>query len=350
MEIDTEISTRISILRFVMIFGIVILHTPLYVPIEEVAPHALDWLKAFFQNAVFRCTVPVLTLISGFLLFSSRQYVRPGALIAKKFRSLIIPFFVFNLPLVAIVFFLQSRGPLAISYQLVPAKLATLLDAAFSLTAPPVNYPLYFLRDLFVLCALAPIFALVMRRAPLGGLLLVACIFLFNFDRSLVIRTDMPVTFYLGGLCAMYKVDMRRLDRYAPACFGLFLILAGAVVAFKVTNTTGLRLIAPLLVWPAASLLVGTRFGTWLASMGKYSFFIFLTHAPILMASWTIYSTYGANLPYPLYWVGAPLLTTALLTCLFKVCNKNIPSLFAMARGVNPRSSDKRMKGEVSVL
>jgi succinoglycan biosynthesis protein ExoH len=333
MAIDADISARISILRSCMIFGIVVLHTPLYVPIDEVGPHAFDMLKAFFQSAVFRCTVPVLTLVSGYLLFGSSAVARPLSLISSKFKTLVIPFLVFNLPLAAIVFVLQLRGPLAVSYQLVPLNLGTLLDATLSLTAAPVNYPLYFLRDLFVLCVLAPVFAILLRRAPLAGLFLVAGFFLLNFDGPLVIRTDMPVTFYLGGLCAVYKVDMRQLDKYAAPCLGVFLVLCGAVVVFKVKNTTGLRLASPLLVWSAASLLVGTRFGTWLAGMSKYSFFIFLMHAPVLMATWMIYSRYPAVLPYPVYWMIAPLITTALLVGLYRLSNENIPHLFAWACG-----------------
>lgn len=339
MEIDTEISTRISILRFVMIFGIVILHTPLYVPIEQVGPGAFDMIKAFFQDAVFRCTVPVLTLISGYLLFGSKLPSHPKLLVSRKFKSLIIPFLVFNLPLVAIVFVLQSIGPLTLSYQLVPASLGTWADAALSLSVAPMNYPLYFLRDLFVLCLLSPVFAMLLRRAPLPGLILVGLVFMLNLDGWLVIRTDMPVTFYLGGLCALHKVDMRRLDRHAPACIGLFVALCWAVVAFKVKNTTGLRLIAPMLVWPAASLLVGTRVGTWAAAMGKYSFFIFLMHAPVLMATWMVYSRYGAAVPYPLYWVMAPLFTTALLMGTYRVCKAHMPTVFAWARGVTPPRS-----------
>jgi succinoglycan biosynthesis protein ExoH len=339
MEIDTEISTRISILRFVMIFGIVILHTPLYVPIDQVGPGAFDIIKAFFQDAVFRCTVPVLTLISGYLLFGSKLPQHPKLLISRKFKSLIIPFLIFNLPLVVIVFVLQSFGPLALSYQLVPANLATLADAALSLSAAPLNYPLYFLRDLFVLCLLAPVLAVLLRRAPMPGLILVGLIFMLDLDGWLVIRTDMPVTLYIGGLCAMHKVDMRRLDRHALACVALFIALCCAVVAFKIKNTTGLRLIAPMLVWPAASLLVGTRLGTWMAGLGKYSFFIFLMHAPILMATWMIYSRYGAALPYPLYWVAAPLVTTALLMGIYRVCKARVPTAFAWARGVAPPRS-----------
>lgn len=348
MEIDTEISARISILRFVMIFGIVILHTPLYVPIDQVGPHAFDLIKAFFQAAVFRCTVPVLTLISGYLLFSSKLPEQPKLLISRKFKSLVIPFMVFNVPLVAIVFVLQSFGSLHTSYQLVPASLGTLADATLSISAAPLNYPLYFLRDLFVLCVLSPVFAVLLRRAPMPGLILVGLIFMLNLDGWLVIRTDMPVTFYVGGLCALHKVDMRRLDNYAPACIILFIALCCAVVAFKITNTTGLRLIAPVLVWPAASLLVGTRFGTWAARMGKYSFFIFLMHAPILMATWIIYSRYGASFPYQLYWVTAPLFTTSLLMGVYRVCKAYMPTLFAWARGVSPPRSNT-IKNSVAV-
>ena len=327
-----------------MIFGIVILHTPLYVPIDQVGPDAFDIIKAFFQDAVFRCTVPVLTLISGYLLFSSKLPQHPKLLVSRKFKSLVIPFLIFNLPLVAIVFVLQSFGTLALSYQLVPANLATLADAALSLSAAPLNYPLYFLRDLFVLCVLSPVLAVLLRRAPLPGLILVGLIFMLDLDGWLVIRTDMPVTFYIGGLCAMHKVDMRRLDRHAPACIALFIALCCAVVAFKVKNTTGLRLIAPMLVWPAASLLVGTRFGTWMAGMGKYSFFIFLMHAPILMATWMVYSRYGAALPYPFYWVAAPLFTTALLMGVYRVCKAHMPTPFAWARGIAPPRS-QQVKG-----
>lgn len=69
--VDQDIAHRIDLLRFVMIFGIVILHTPQYVNIADVGTGWFDLFKAFFQSAVFRCTVPVLTTISGYLLFKA---------------------------------------------------------------------------------------------------------------------------------------------------------------------------------------------------------------------------------------------------------------------------------------
>jgi len=61
MQYEDEVRERISMLRFLMIFGVVLLHTPPFVPIKEVGGGTFDLLKSFFQNAVFRTTVPVLT-------------------------------------------------------------------------------------------------------------------------------------------------------------------------------------------------------------------------------------------------------------------------------------------------
>ena len=54
-----------------MIVGIVILHVPPPIPLVETAPGVFPFIKAYFSHAVFRSTVPVLTCISGFLLFKA---------------------------------------------------------------------------------------------------------------------------------------------------------------------------------------------------------------------------------------------------------------------------------------
>lgn len=330
----SETSTRISILRFVMIFGIVVLHTPPYVPIELLEPGVFSYIKAFFQSALFRCTVPVLSFISGYLLFRSGMDSTPRLLVAKKFNSLVIPFFVFNLPFVAVALVLQMTGKFDISYQLIPFSWPEFTDAAFSLHRQPINYPLFFLRDLFVLCLLAPVFGPLLRHSPQLAFILISAVFLANIDHDLVMRTAMPVSFFFGGYVAVSKVDVRVLDKYAVPCLVVFLIMCVAILIFKVGNTTALRLISPVLVWPAASLLIGTRFGTWCTSMSKYAFFIFLAHAPVLMLSWKLYTKYGQGIPYQLYWLSAPVLTTVLLVYLHRLGTKYIPVPFAWARGV----------------
>lgn len=315
---DPDVETRIDLLRFGMIFGIVVLHTPQYVNIADVGSGWFDLFKAFFQSAVFRCTVPVLTTISGYLLFNAGYDQAFRKLAGKKTRSLAIPFLTCNAMLAVGIYLAQSRYRLPISYQLYPFDTRLFLDAAFGLTQGPVNYPLHFIRDLFILTLLAPVLGVLLRRAPFSGLLLLTIIFWFNFDGYLILRAEMPIMFYLGGLIAIKKWNVRCLDRYARLCLVLFLVLCASIVVLRVQNTTYLRLVSPLMVWPATALLSDTRIGKWLARRAKYSFFIFLLHAPVLLLSYMAYKQCLSFLPYEIYWFTAPFLVTGSLITVYK--------------------------------
>jgi succinoglycan biosynthesis protein ExoH len=319
-QIDNAIKTRIAILRFVMIFGIVILHTPAYVNIADIGSGWFDLSKAFLQSAVFRCTVPVLTCLSGYLLFGSGIDRTLQKLARKKWRTLVLPFFACNVLLAALLYLLQSRFTVPISYQLYPFNMGTMLDAAFGYSKSPVNYPLNFLRDLLALMVLAPFLGYLLRNAAVPGLVLVILLFWFDFDSMLVLRNEMAIMFYIGGLAAVQQWDIKRLDNYAGACLVAFLALCAGIVLFKVANTTYLRFLAPFLLWPTTALLVDTRAGKWLAARAEHSFFIFLLHAPVLVLSYALYQQVEEHIAYPLYWFAAPVLTTWSLIVLHRFC------------------------------
>lgn len=341
---------RISILRFVLIFGVVVLHVPPYVPIEELDPGTFAWIKAFFHSAMFRCSVPVLTVVSGYLLFRADLDLRYGQLVRKKVRTLLVPFLAFNLPLVALAALLQAKGSLEISYQLVPFELGTALDATLGLTASPLNYPLNFLRDLFVLALIAPLLGWLLRRAPGTGLVLMLAVTLGDLDGPLVLRTEMLVSFYLGGLAAVYRWNLQALDRLALPCFLLFLAACAFVVEARVANTAWLGMIAPILVWPATALLVDTRLGGWLARISRHSFFLFLTHSVVLMVAWAAYERLDQPIPYPLFWVAAPVLTTGLLIGVHALGERYLTGLFNLLLGARtlPRDGLGRGRAEVA--
>jgi len=148
----------------------------------------------------------------------------------------------------------------------------------------------------------------------------------------------MAVLFYVGGMAAVRGWNLRLLDRYAVPCFLLFLLACAAIVHFRVANTTYLRLIAPFLIWPATAWLAASRLGPWLVGMSKYSFFMFLAHAPVLLLTWLLYSRYGSALPYPLYWVMAPVLVTAILVAVYRIANVLMPRLFPLLIGAGRRA------------
>lgn len=319
---------RISMLRYVMIVGIVILHVPPYVPIAEVGSGLFDQFKALFQNAAFRATVPVLTVISGYLLFRSGIDQRWGKLVAKKTRTIVVPFLVFNLGLLAVAYWMQRWFGIAASYQLTPFDTWTWLDAAFGLTKSPINYPLNFLRDLIAVMLLAPLMGILLRKAPWPGLALVIAVFYNNLDGMFVLRDVMPIMFYIGGLAATRGWNLQALDRHAWSCLGIFVVACMAIVHFKVANTNYFRFVAPILIWPAMSLLSNTALGRWLASQSVYSFFIFVAHAPLLLVVAMAYQKIGSGIPYAVFWVGAPFVIVLALTVIYRLAMLCFPNAF----------------------
>lgn len=327
---------RIAMLRFLMIFGVVVLHTPPYVPIAEVGANSFEWFVAFFQHALFRATVPVLTFISGYLLFRSGIDRQPLVLLKKKSRSILLPFLFFNLSVLLVLVVLREL----LGINAGNAKLESTqdwLDAAFGLAASPINYPLNFLRDLLALFIVAPLLGWLLRRAAWAGLLLVLVNFYFNLDGLFLLRDVMGPVFYIGGMAAIRNWDMRALDRYAPLLLAVLVGVCVYVIHFRVANTNLLRLVAPALIWPAASLLAFTAVGNWLARMSRYSYFLFLAHAPLLLAISIVYKRFAGLVPYPVFWFLTPVLITAILVLVYKGAMRIMPDTFRVLIGDNKR-------------
>ena len=315
-KISPEISQRIAILRYLMIFGIIVLHTPPYIPLAETGTSIFDFIKALFQHAIFRSSVPVLTFISGYLLFNANLDTKFRTLLTKKTTTILLPLIAFNLPIALVIYIAQANQLLdhQFSQQLYPFDSSVWLDAITGLFGAPINYPLNFLRDLFFISLLAPLFGLLIRQYAWLGLLITFIIFWFNLDGDLILRNTMPIVFYLGGMTAVKTWDLKQLDKYAPLLLLLFLALCAAIIIYQVENRNYLRLVSPILIWPAASLLVNSRFGVWLAGLAKYSFLTFLMQGPMLLISWLIYQKVFPEISYEIFWLSTPIIIAATMT------------------------------------
>lgn len=98
MRLSKEVSDRIAMLRPLLIIGVVFVHIQGISDVpSEIGVGVFEWIAAFFKNGFFRATVPTMSLISGFLLFSSDIVKYPRRLFEKKFSTLVIPFLIFNL-------------------------------------------------------------------------------------------------------------------------------------------------------------------------------------------------------------------------------------------------------------
>lgn len=271
-------------------------------------------VRAILENGVARSGVPVLSCISGYLLFSSGIAGSWGEILRRKSRTLILPLVLCNAVLLVALYIAQSRGVWTPMFPPVrPVSVLGLANKLLEVSGYHLNIPLYFLRDLFVSSLLAPVFGLFARRAPWLGLAVVVLVFGTDADSQLILRADIAINFYVGALAATRRWDLCSIDRYGP------LLLAGfvAVAAWIGITTPGdpplwLRLLAPWLVWPAAARLVETSVGQWLRSLSGSAFTLFFLHYPIFSVWWRLYRLInpvpGA---YVLFWTVTPFLTAA---------------------------------------
>ena len=332
---DKGISRRIAITRYFMVIGIVILHLPPTQTLSELGTSFLDIIRAFFTYGAFRTTVPVLTVLSGFLLFRSGLHFQPLKLLSKKTTSILVPMLIWNIPVVIILYFTQKSGVITHGFttKLYPVEFYNWLNALTGMFENPANYPLNFLRDLYVVSLLSPLYWLFLKKAPYIGLLCVILVAYFNLDGYLLRRYDLMISFYIGGLAATQNWDLKYLDRYAKWLLAIFIAASLVIALYDIENIFLFRLFSPFMVWPAMSLLVDTKFGDFLFKNANSSFFTFLAHGPLLFIIWTLFQQLPVELPNFVFWLVTPPLIVYLSILLRERFIKYTPKLAAVALG-----------------
>ena len=328
-----QLSKRIQIARYLMVCGIVFIHIP---PVEtEIVTNNTYFLmfRAFWVDAVFRGTVPVLTCISAYLIFRSSKDKKLFALIKDKAESLLFPMVIWNLPIVLAIYLVQRYTAVGYPFRLNlnPIDVLTWMDATLGITDRPANFPLFFLRDLFVLAVLAPIFGFLIRTAPLIGLAVVGVIFWFDLDGLLLLRSSMALNFYIGGLLAVYGWNLFWLDKYK---WGMLVLFVAVCVIKSQTpgDSTLFRVVSPFMIWPVLALIENTRFADFVVKLSPGSFFLFLAHAPLLIGSYIMYQ----RLPivdYPLYWFISSATVILLCALIYMIASRTLPSTMQVALG-----------------
>jgi succinoglycan biosynthesis protein ExoH len=335
VKLNEALSTRIWAVRYFMVLGIIVLHLPPLVPLIDSGNSVFDLFRAFLVHGVFRATVPLLTVISGFLLFQSTLPSQPLRLLQKKTRTLLLPLILWNLPFAILIYMTQryNLGVHDFSRQLYPFSLSSWIDVFTGLRSLPGNYPLNFLRDLFAVSLLAPVFLLLYKKAPYIGFILVFAVFFYNLDGEFVLRNNMMLTFYFGGLAATKKWDLTVLDKYAKGLLLVFILFCAQSVFHDNSSREFLRVLSPLLIWPAFSLVRGSSFEAGLRRYSGSSFFTFLAHAPIILILSILFHKILPDAPYVIYWFAAPPITILLSIWGDRLLKRLFPQLARLSLG-----------------
>ncbi len=242
---DSE-SERIRLLKLWLTVMVVFIHSyaeQVHFVDGDVAldvPLWLDWTKYAVSKVICQCAVPGFFFLAGLLLY--RRPFSWADNMRKKVKTLLIPYLLLNTFWIGFYFAAQHIGPLRGFFTRGQNLVAgwdwrqwlgayTGMGRAYN---QPVLYPLWFVRDLFVLNLLAPALKRLIDALPRITLAALGALALLNVDLHLFFLSRNGLVFFCLG-CYAVRVDLHLsdLDRIScrlPAAAYLLAILADCLM------------------------------------------------------------------------------------------------------------------------
>lgn len=299
-------------------------------------PGPIELLRALLADGLGRCSVPLLSFVSGYLAWGA--LARAASLwrwVGRRWQVLYLPAVLWSGIWTLINL---AAWPFGIRTPIVAELLAdttpplTRLDLLFSLIGGFANYPLDFLRDLAVMALLTPLLC----RASTGLLALVCLILLAGTltetDIVLLHRPLIGLSYLLGLQAARCRIDLTTADRWlGPLALANLALLAGLAwfwladwePAYRWSMLVG-RCLVPLLLW-AGTARLGELPGAsaTLLRLRPLVFLAFCSHHITLTLVWAfVWLPWlgPADRPaYVLFLLGAPVLAFAVAACLARL-------------------------------
>ena len=331
-RISNYLSEKIKLLSFLLTVLIVILHANM----AHLCTGGVSFLQEVMTAEITRIAVPLFYLISGFLFFVNYQntwsdYRRK---LRARTRSLLIPYALFLL--------CGSLGMFVLGHiYTIEAFWKILKNGIFY--SPPIFYPLWFLRDLYVMILIAPLVSWVIKRFPIF-LIVPIIVWLLGKNPFVFPVTEAMLFFSVGAFLSTKVKWLEQTEhRGAWGCIILWLLLcfmnryvSEYVIRLPYATHCVILLLGIYAVWILYDKLY-PKFSERVKSAGiyKYSFFIYLLHEPILTILKKIglfvlgYSSWSIGVIY----VIAPILTILVVYGMGLVLNSCFPQLLAFITG-----------------
>ncbi len=328
-------SSSIELLRFPLIVLIVFIHARFQGP-DYPDPGTERLCNSISFGKMPHCAVVAFLVISGYL-FASRAEQIIGlsgylGMLRRKFKSLVIPYFLWNSLIMLPHLFLSFRN---ISSPLLPApkfagmNLLQIFVRSYGLDMRemPIDVPLWYVRDLMLLFVISPALLFLIRHLP-------KYVSLPLLISGTVLLADKTICFFSFGMfCGYFDVDFRPLKKIWFPCLVLlpaYCILADCFPA--ILHKTATEINWGILNW--LSLLFFAAFSVplkhlpgnirkWLVLAGGYSFWIYCSHS--------VFATTSARIGLRLHCLGMPPLLWMILGT-FGTIAITVAAFFVMRR------------------
>lgn len=220
-------SKTIAFLRFPLIVGVVLIHCYYKeLPIGGVKVPVMDEYPIYkliadlFSQVLARTAVPLFFLISGYLFFYKSSFSWPmyGSKLRKRAQTLLLPYLFWNGALVGLHLLIELLFPSVLSGEVKPVLDYGWCDwwDIFWAREPsepggmpmPINYPLWFIRDLMVLVVFSPLVYAMVRYLRQYALALLGFLWLIYDGASSPGLS--PTAWFFFSLGAFYSVHRRN--------------------------------------------------------------------------------------------------------------------------------------------
>lgn len=296
-----ELSQVIRLARPLLILFICLAHTPYISGYLSEHSQPLDIASLFpviLKDFFARGGVPILSVISGYLVVHSFKKYTYVDFLRNKFTRLMVPFMVWN----AIALALMVIAAPFVGGETFNGVM-DYISAIFGFQRLPINPPTYFLRDLFLMMVLAPLIHVLCKK--IWVLLTAVVVYIFIFWNQpgitfyidgtaipLTFRADSILFFTLGYFLALHNIQIPRFSGYNSIASFILITVIGVFTSMLLTATNpsggiyviGRALIGALFVLIAPAIFWGLLairsniFGRLLERLSPYSFTLFLTH------------------------------------------------------------------------
>jgi hypothetical protein len=348
---DARLSPAIGIARVLCILGIVYAHAwtglagPDLARMNDTAQGLLRWALI---DLLGRSAVPLLSIVSGWLVATSVAKSGLRAFFAAKARAVLLPMVMWNALALALVSGAAWVGWIQAP---LPTTLWWTIDELLCLATPnDINVQMSFLRDLFI-CMLAAPLLMRLRGWALGMIAAATLIWAVSgFAFVLLLRPSILLFFVLG-------IAVRRYDLAVIAASRPMLFIAGGYTLMAIIQiwleTVGTdrgvdhpvllasidlltRFVTAWFFWSIAWRLTGSRAAAALLQIEPFAFMMFCSH---LIMMWLagpligrLIGPLGAPL-YPAFLLAQPFLALAATLILGASLKDAMSSVAALLSG-----------------
>lgn len=308
-----------------------------------------DFIGQFFFAFTAYAMVPMFFVISGYLLcrtetFDRIVYTRQMKSRLKRLGTVAVVFVYFPL-------LLEITGALfhGLSPQFTIASFTAPLLSYSELF--PQNTPLWYIRDLLILCALSPLIHCLLRRIPRLWISVTGTMYILTFYGYGATHCLCGIFFFsVGYWLRLYSYDPVELSRkLLPFLFPLYILLGtytvsrGYLYGFSRAMNLNTCLSVPVL-FAVMSYAVERQYIRITATMLEASFFVYLLHHPFRPYLADFYAQHMPDIgdkPFALSLIAFTIILTAALICTYLLLKRFCPRIAAIITGRAPGARKK---------